>query len=91
MKAWPSCFADVVDGADVGMVQSGSGARFAPEALEGLRIAGDIVGQKFQSDEAAQARVFGFVDDAHAAAAELFDDAVVRDGVADHFPSIILG
>ena len=29
MKAWPSCFADVVDGADVGMVQGGGGTRFA--------------------------------------------------------------
>ena len=30
-----------------------------------------------------EARVFGLVDDAHAAAAKFFDDAVVRDSLAD--------
>ena len=75
--------ADVVNGADVGMVQGGGGLGFALEAGEGLRVAGNFFGQEFQGDEAMQARVFGFVDDAHAAAAELLDDAVVRDGLAD--------
>ena len=28
--------------------------------------------------------VLGFVDDAHAPATELFEDAVVRDGLANH-------
>ncbi len=32
-----------------------------------------------------QPRVLGLVDDAHAAAAQLLDDAVVRDGLADHW------
>ncbi len=76
--------ADFVDGADVGMVQRGGRARFAAETLQGLRVLGYIVGQEFQSDEAAEARVLGLVDDAHPAAAELLDDAVVRDGLADH-------
>ena len=83
-EGWPSCFADLVDRADVGMVQSGSGLRFALKALEGLRVVGYIVGQELQGDEAAELGVLGLVDDAHAAAAELFDDAVVRDGLADH-------
>ncbi len=83
MKARPFVFADVVDGADVGMVERGGGAGFALEAFEGLRIASEIVGEKFERDEAAEAGVFGFVDDAHAAAAEFFDDAVMRDRLAD--------
>ena len=76
-------FADVVDGADVGMVQRGGGTRFTFESFERLRVVGEIVGEKFESDEAAEARVFGFVDDAHSATAEFFDDAVVRDCLAD--------
>ena len=31
-----------------------------------------------------QAGVLGLVDDTHAATAQLLDDAVVRDGLADH-------
>ena len=75
---------DFVNRADVGMVESGRGARFALETAEGLRILGDFVGKKLKRDEAAEFQVFGFVDHAHAAAAKLFDDAVVRDGLANH-------
>jgi hypothetical protein len=31
-----------------------------------------------------KASVFGFVNDTHAATAEFFEDAVVRNGMADH-------
>ena len=74
--------ADVVNGADVRMVQRGGGLRFALETGERLRIARDILRQKFQRDEAPQARIFGLVHDTHTAAAEFFDDAVVRYGLA---------
>ena len=84
-------FADFVNGADVGVVQCGGGLGFALKTGESLRIAGYVIGKELEGDEAVKARVFRFVDDAHAAAAELLDDAVVRDGLADHFPSIILG
>src|ERR1700685_1117800 len=46
--------ADFVDRADVGVIQSRRGARFAAETLESLRIFGDILGKKLQSDEAAK-------------------------------------
>ena len=72
--------ADFVDGADVGMVERGRGARFAAESFERLRILRDFFGKEFEGYEASERRVFGFVDHTHAAAAELFDDAVVRDG-----------
>jgi len=36
--------ADVIDGADVGMVERGGGLGFALKTGEGLRIAGDFVG-----------------------------------------------
>ena len=75
--------ADVVDGADVRMVQGGGGAGLALEALERLLIAGELRRQELEGHEAAQARVLGLVDHAHAAAAQLVDDAIVRDRPAD--------
>ena len=45
---------------------------------------GQIVGQKLQGHEAAQFSVLGLIDHAHAATTKLLDDAVVRDGLADH-------
>jgi hypothetical protein len=50
------------------MVQRGGGTSFAAETLEGLRVPGDILREKFQSDEAAEFGVFGFIDYTHAAA-----------------------
>ena len=47
-------------------------------------IVGQLRRQELQRDVPAEPQVLGPVDDAHAAAAELFDDAVVRDRPADH-------
>ncbi len=66
-----------------GMVEGGGGASFALEAFQGLGIVGDVFGEEFQGYEAAEAGVFGFVDDAHATAAEFFDDAIVRNRLAE--------
>ena len=76
--------ADIVDGADVGVVECGGSLGFALKAGEGLGIAGNLFGEKFEGDEAAEAGVFGFVDNTHATASKLFDDAVVGDGFANH-------
>ena len=65
------------------MIESGCGLRFALEAGEGAGVVADIFGEKFQRDVAMEAGVFGFVDDAHAAGAEAFEDAIVREGLAD--------
>src|SRR5579863_2647014 len=40
-------FADVVDGADVGMVESGGGLGLATKTAERLGIFGEVVGKKF--------------------------------------------
>ena len=76
-------FADVVDGANVGMVEGGGGASFTLETLEGLTVVGESVGKEFQSDMAAEAEVFRFVDLTHAAGAEFAKNAIVRDGFAE--------
>jgi hypothetical protein len=60
-------FADVVDGADIGMIQGGGCFGFTTEAFEGLAIASGFFGEEFEGDEAVEASVFGFEDDAHAA------------------------
>ena len=70
-------FADVVNRADVRMVERGSGLRFALEASERARVVADVFRKKFQRDVAVEAIVFGFVDDAHAAGTEAFENAVM--------------
>ncbi len=62
-------FADFVDGTDVGMVEGGGGAGFALEALKGLAIVSESLGQKLQCDMAAEAEVFSLEYLAHAAGA----------------------
>jgi hypothetical protein len=49
-----------------------------------LRVSRQFVGEKFEGDEAAKFGVLSFIDHTHAAATELLDDAVVRDGLVDH-------
>ncbi len=83
--------ADVVDGANVGMIERGRGPRFAPEALERLRILRQFVGQKLQGYAPAQAQVFSLVDHTHTTAAEFLQNAVVRDGLPDHQRAAMLG
>ena len=74
---------DVVDGADAGVVEGGRRLGLPPEALEGLRVLGQLLREELEGDGPAQARVLGLVDDAHAAAAELPEDAVVGHGLPD--------
>jgi len=61
---------DIVQSADVGMVQRGDGVRFALEALGKLLIG------NFDGDDAIQSRVAGLVDFAHAAGTEGRSDLV---------------
>ena len=67
-----------------GWFERRGGLRLALEAAERLLIPGHVIGKELQSDETAEASVFGLVNDAHPAAAQLLDDAVMRNGLADH-------
>jgi hypothetical protein len=62
--------ADVVEGADVGMVEAGDGSCFAFEAL------GEAALAYLDGNGSVQPSVAGFVDFAHAACAERGDDFV---------------
>ena len=77
-------FADVVNGADVRMVERRCGARLAVEALDGCGIVRRLLGEKFERDTAPQPGVAGAVHHAHSAAAQWFQAAVVRDGTSAH-------
>ena len=76
--------ADVVERADVGVVQRRGRAGLALEAFRGQRIGGSRLGQELDRDVATEPEVFGAVHDAHAAGAQPIDDAVVRDNGTDH-------
>ena len=76
--------ADVVEGADVRVIEARDHLRFALEALVRVGVGVGLVGQELDRHLAAEARVFRFVDDAHAAGAEPRQDLVVRNGLADH-------
>jgi len=75
--------ADVMNRANVWVIQGGGGLCFTLESSQSLRVFGHLVGQKFQGDEAVQAGIFGFVYHSHAAAAELLDDPIMRDSLAE--------
>ncbi len=76
--------ANVVNGADVGMVQRGRGLRLPLETAERLGVLSDVVREEFKRNKTVQPGVFGFVNHTHPAAAQLRDNLVVRDGLPDH-------
>src|ERR1700682_4180613 len=76
--------ADVVNRADVGMVESRCGLRFTLKTGKSLGVFGYFIGQELQGHEAMQPGVLSLVDDTHVTTAQLLDDAVMRDGLADH-------
>src|ERR1017187_2554940 len=85
----PIVLADLVDRADVGVVQGGSGACFPAEAFERLRVLSYVLGQNLQCDKAAKLGVLSLIDHTHAAATEFLDDTVVRNGLVDHWRRIL--
>ena len=80
----PILLPDFMDSADIGMIQCRGCLRLPLEASQRLRVFGYFVGQKLQGYETVQRRILSLVHHTHATAAQLLDDAVVRDGLADH-------
>ncbi len=67
---------DVVDRADVGMLQSGHRSRFALRSLSRLRGISQMRGDNLDRDVASQARIAGLVNLTHGTGAERRDDLV---------------
>ena len=78
--------ADVVDRADVGVIERGRGARLAPEAAEAGRAFRDVLGKELERDLTAEPGVDRAVDDSHPAPAELGENPIVGDRAADQSP-----
>jgi secreted protein with Ig-like and vWFA domain len=76
--------ADVINDANVGVVERGSGTSFSAETLQRLGIASHVVGQELKGDEAAELGVLSLIDHTHPTAAQLVNDATARDALADH-------
>ena len=76
--------ADVVNGADVRVCERRGGARLALKPLHGVRVRRELAGQELQRDATPEPLVVGRIHHAHAAAAQPFDDAVVRNRPAHH-------
>ena len=74
---------DVVDRADVGVIERRCRARFPAKPLDRLGIPGNVVRKELQRDIPAEPRVPRLVDHAHAAPTQLFEDAVMGDGATD--------
>jgi hypothetical protein len=80
----PVLLVNFVNRADVRMVQCRRSLGFTLEASKSLCILGYIIRQELEGNQAAQLHVLSLVDHTHPTPAQLLDDAVVRDGLADH-------
>jgi len=80
----PLVRANLINSADVRMVEGGGGLRLTLKSLQGLRVLGEGFREELEGDEPAEALVLGLVHDAHASAAQLLEDAIVRYRLADH-------
>ena len=61
-----------------------AGLSLATEAFKCLRVLRDIFGKKFEGDKSTERHVLGLIHNTHTTAAQLLDDEVVRNGLADH-------
>jgi hypothetical protein len=77
-------FADLINSADVGMIQRRGCSCFPAEALQRSYVLRNAIRQEFQRDKPPQRKVFGLVHHPHTATTELFDNPVVRNCLADH-------
>ena len=72
---------NVIDCADIRMVQRRGRLRLSLESRQGLRVSRHILGEEFQRNKTVQPYVLSLIDHAHTATTELFYDSVVRDGL----------
>ena len=64
-KPLPLVIGDLIDGADIGMVESGGGTSFAGKTFQTLRVSCQILGKKLQRRKPAWRGVLGLVHHPH--------------------------
>src|SRR5271157_716218 len=74
---------ELMDGADIGMVERRNSPRFPLKSLYSFRIISQLLGKKLQRHLTAQFQVFCFVNHSHAAAAQDLQHPVVGSLLAD--------
>src|ERR1700693_4153024 len=77
-------FANVIEDADIGMVQGRGGARFATKSFQGLGIAFHLLRKELQCHQTAKSDVLGLIHHSHSTAADFPDNAIVGNGLAYH-------
>ena len=75
---------DLVDRADVRVVQRRGGTRFALEALERGMVLRERWREKLERNVTPEFRVVGAIHHTHPPRADLVKDAIVRDDLANH-------
>src|SRR5262245_2501596 len=82
--------ADLVYRNDVRVIERGSGAGLLLKTSHAVSFLGKLFEQDFDSEFAAQPRVFSQVNLAHSARAELAKNTIVRNRLSDHTRSALL-
>src|SRR5215469_793036 len=77
-------FPDVVNCANIWVIQCRGGLRFAAESLQSLCVSCQFFGQEFEGHKAIQPGVLRFINDTHASAPQPLNDAIMRDYLVDH-------
>jgi hypothetical protein len=79
----PGVFTYVVNRANVGMIESRRRFRLAFKPFECLPVMRQFLRQEFQRHGSFQARILGLIHHTHPPAAQLLEDAVMRERLAD--------
>src|SRR5882724_679728 len=77
-------FVDLVNGADVGMIEGRGGPCLALKSLQDLMVADKVGWEEFQCYVPTKPEILGAIYDPHAPTAQMFLDAVVGDDFANH-------
>ncbi len=80
--------ANLINGANIGMVQCRGGAGFLLEALQRLGILAVLPRQELQRYVSLELQVFGPENDTHSASAQFVEHQIVGDGLALEIVSV---